>query len=165
MPDKIIVSKFTAQDIPDMLEIWNEIVEAGEAFPQLEKLKDYKDAKDFFDSQTYCGVAKNEDGDIVGLYILHPNNIGRCGHIANASYAVKKGKRGLGTGERLVMDSLRQAKKSGFSLMQFNAVVVSNTPAHRLYKKLGFNQLGIIPQGFMYKDGKFQDIAVYWKLL
>ena len=33
-------------------------------------------------------------------YILHPNNIGRCGHIANASYAVSSKSRGLHIGFR-----------------------------------------------------------------
>lgn len=41
----------------------------------------------FFESQSYTGVA-DDDGQIVGLYILHPNNVGRCGHICIASYAV-----------------------------------------------------------------------------
>ena len=35
-----------------------------------------------------------EDGKIFGLYILHPNNVGRCGHICNASYAVSSDARG-----------------------------------------------------------------------
>ena len=60
-----------------MIRIWNEVVEDGEAFPQEEFLDD-KTGAEFFASQTYCGVA-DKDGQIVGLYILHPNNIGRCG--------------------------------------------------------------------------------------
>ena len=45
----------------------------------------------FFQEQTYTGIAENADTqEILGLYILHPNNVGRCGHICNASYAVRK---------------------------------------------------------------------------
>ena len=69
-----------------MVEIWNEVVEEGIAFPQLNTLN-LESGQTFFDSQTFCGVAE-EDGSIYGLYILHPNNEGRVGHIANASYAV-----------------------------------------------------------------------------
>lgn len=58
-------------------------------------------------------------GEVVGLYILHPNNIGRCGHIANASYAVKTGLRGLGIGEALVRDCMRQGAGRGFRVLQF----------------------------------------------
>ena len=73
----MIIRKYTEKDISEMVHIWNEVVEDGEAFPQEEFLDD-KTGEEFFASQTYCGVADN-DGKIVGLYILHPNNIGRCG--------------------------------------------------------------------------------------
>ena len=48
------------------------------------------------DSRDYHACA--EDGRVLGLYILHPNNVGRCGHIANASYAVSSAARGKGIG-------------------------------------------------------------------
>ena len=49
-------------------------------------------------------------GEIVGLYILHPNNVGRCGHICNASYAVKSQLRGHHIGEALVKHCMEQGK-------------------------------------------------------
>ena len=57
-----------------------------------------------------------DDGRIVGLYILHPNNVGRCGHICNASYAVKSKCRGQHIGEKLVSDCLLKAKDIGFRM-------------------------------------------------
>lgn len=93
--EKIIIRKYTEKDIPAMCGIWNEVVEEGVAFPQEETLTE-KTGSAFFASQTYCAVAEEkESGKIAGLYILHPNNAGRCGHIANASYAVSKNLRGL----------------------------------------------------------------------
>ena len=83
----VTVRGYNIDDVPAMAEIWNEVVKEGNAFPQKETL-DYEGAKKFFASQTFCGVAEYE-GETVGMYILHPNNVGRCGHIANASYAVK----------------------------------------------------------------------------
>ena len=73
------IRKYREKDIPAMISIWNKVVEDGEAFPQEDFLNDTTGA-DFFAAQTYCGVADN-NGKIVGLYILHPNNIGRCGHM------------------------------------------------------------------------------------
>ena len=101
------IRKYREKDIPAMISIWNKVVEDGEAFPQEDFLNDTTGA-DFFAAQTYCGVADN-NGKIVGLYILHPNNIGRCGHIANASYAVDTDHRGEHIGEKLVDDCLVQA--------------------------------------------------------
>lgn len=158
----IIIRKFEKEDLKSMIYIWNEIVEEGIAFPQ-EELLDEKTGAEFFASQTYCGVAQNIDtGEILGLYILHPNNVGRCGHISNASYAVASKSRGLHIGEKLVLDCIEQAKMHDFKILQFNAVVATNIHARHLYERLGFCQLGVIPKGFRLKSGEYEDICPYY---
>lgn len=144
------------------MEIWNEVVRDGIAFPQVEELTE-REANDFFLSQSYTGIAEDgETGEVVGLYILHPNNVGRCGHICNTSYAVRSDKRGLHIGEQLVKDSLATGARLGFTLLQFNAVVASNIHALHLYERLGFTQLGRIPRGFRMKDGHYEDIILHY---
>lgn len=145
-----------------MIVIWNEVVEEGIAFPQEECLTEMT-GKDFFGSQSYCGVAEETDsGKIVGMYILHPNNVGRCGHICNASYAVLSSYRGKHIGEKLVSDCIKQAHDIGFMVLQFNAVVASNLHARHLYERIGFLQLGTIPNGFRLKNGQYEDICPYY---
>lgn len=161
----ISVREYNDDDMSSMIKIWNEVVEDGIAFPQTQLLDDTT-GRQFFASQTCCAVAENTgSGEVLGLYILHPNNVGRCGHICNASYAVASGFRGLGIGERLVSDCLIRAKTKGFSILQFNAVVKTNTAARKLYEKLGFEQLGVIPGGFLMKDGHYEDICPYFHTL
>ena len=160
----IVVRKYSADDIPAMKDIWNEVVDEGVAFPQEDELTDGS-AREFFAQQTYCGVAVDEDGKVYGMYILHPNNVGRCGHICNASYAVSSSARGKGVGRKLVSDCLKRAKKYGFKILQFNAVVKTNTSARKLYESLGFVKLGVIPKGFLMKDGHYEDICPYYKEL
>ena len=142
-------------------EIWNQVVEDGVAFPQEEGLTG-AEAAEFFAAQTVSAVAEDEQGNVKGLYILHPNNIGRVGHIANASYAVDRACRGEHIGELLVKDCLEQAKANGYRVLQFNAVVASNIHAFHLYQRLGFVDLGIIPGGFLNKDGVYEDIHVMY---
>ena len=154
------IRKYTENDLATMIAIWNEVVEDGIAFPQEEPLT-AESCAEFFTSQTYSAVAE-ENGKIYGLYILHPNNVGRCGHICNASYAVSSESRGKHIGELLVKDCLVQAKKCGFGVLQFNAVVESNIHARHLYERLGFIQLGTIPKGFRMKDGHFENICPYY---
>lgn len=154
------IRKYTENDLTAMIAIWNEVVEDGIAFPQEEPLTAESGAE-FFASQTYSAVAEEND-KIYGLYILHPNNVGRCGHICNASYAVSKASRGKHIGELLVKDCLVQAKKCGYGVLQFNAVVESNIHARHLYERLGFVQLGTIPNGFRMKDGHFENICPYY---
>lgn len=156
----ITIRKYSQNDLEAMTGIWNHIVKEGAYFPQMNGLS-IKEATAFFAEQTFTGVAE-EDGAVVGLYILHPNNIGRCGHIANASYAVKVEQRGKHIGRKLVLHSLEMAKESGFRIMQFNAVVANNKGAISLYKKLGFKELGTIPGGFKMDDGTFMDIVPFY---
>ena len=157
------IREYTQADLEQMIPIWNEIVDEGIAFPQEECL-DMESGKAFFTSQSYTGVA-DDDGKIVGLYILHPNNVGRCGHICNASYAVSSSVRGQHIGEKLVLDCLEKAKELGFRVLQFNVVVKSNIHARHLYERLSFIQLGTIPGGFRMKDGHYEDICPYYHTL
>ncbi len=167
----IRIRELTEADLEDAVKIWNSVVEDGVAFPQTELLTP-ETGKDFFAGQSYTGVAyrmaecipAHADGrhEIVGLYILHPNNVGRCGHICNASYAVRKDCRGQHIGEALVRDCMNKAKKLDFRILQFNAVVRGNEAALALYRKLGFIQLGSIPNGFLLKDGSYEDIILHY---
>ena len=158
-----MIRQYAQEDLEAMIRIWNEVVEEGVAFPQEECL-DMQTGAAFFASQSYTGVAE-EDGKILGLYILHPNNIGRCGHICNASYAVASEARGRHTGEKLVLDCLEKGRELGFRVLQFNAVVESNVHARHLYERLGFIWLGTIPGGFRMKDGHFENICPYYREL
>lgn len=143
----ITVRGYTEQDLPEIIKIWNEVVEEGIAFPQ-EDVLDLRSGAEFFASQSYTGVAE-EDGRIYGLYILHPNSESRGRHI----------------GEKLVLDCLKKGKELGFRVLQFNAVVESNVHARHLYERLGFTQLGTIPGGFRMKDGHYENICPYYKEL
>ena len=161
----IFIRAYQKKDVPAMTTIWNEVVQDGIAFPQEEFLTE-ETADDFFAQQTACGVAEDPaTGSILGLYILHPNNIGRCGHICNTSYAVSSQSRGQHIGEKLVLNSIQQAKAHGFRILQLNAVVATNTHARHLYERIGFKKLGTIPGGFRMPDGTYEDIIPHYYLL
>lgn len=111
----ISVRKYKDSDLAAMIDIWNQVVEDGIAFPQEDNLDEESGAR-FFDEQTYAAVAEDENGKIYGLYILHPNNIGRCGHICNASYAVSREARGKHIGNIWFRTALSRVK---FTVLDF----------------------------------------------
>ena len=161
----VIIRAYEPAHLQAAILIWNQVIEDGVAFPQLEML-DETSGPTFFADQSWTGLAVDEaSGEVVGLYILHPNNVGRCGHISNASFAVRRDQRGRGVGELLVRDCLDKARELGFRLMQFNAVVAANAPALHLYEKLGFIRLGVVPGGFLMKDGHYEDIVLFYHTL
>ena len=161
----MIIREYTRDDAEEAAVIWNHIVEEGIAFPQTDCLpKESADA--FFSEQSFTGTAfDRHSGAMVGLYILHPNNVGRCGHICNASYAVKWDMRGRQIGEKLVRHCMEKGRELGFGILQFNAVVKTNEAALHLYQKLGFTRLGVIPGGFLMKDGRYEDIIPHYIVL
>ena len=67
------IMPYTEADVDAMIEIWNEVVRDGAAFPQLDELN-HKTGVEFFGRQDFAGVAK-VNGEVAGLYILHPNNV------------------------------------------------------------------------------------------
>ncbi len=44
----------------------------------------------------------------------------------------------------------------------WNEVVESNIHARHLYERIGFTQLGVIPNGFRMKDGHYENICPYY---
>ena len=158
----IRIREYTDDDADAVMRIWNQVVDDGVAFPQEDDLTE-EDANAFFQQQTYTGVAQDQDsGEVVGMYILHPNNVGRCGHICNASYAVRKDIRGEHIGEKLVKDCLSMAHEKGFRILQFNAVVANNVHAIHLYERLEFTRIGTVEGGFRMPDGTYEDIILFY---
>ncbi len=154
----VVVKPYDSKNVREAIKIWNEVVREGIAFPQEEEL-DEVTGDEFFKAQSFTGLAVDTDNEeILALYILHPNNVGRCGHISNASYAVRSDLRGRHIGEIIVKDCIARAKILGFRILQFNAVVATNIHARHLYQRLGFKELGTIPGGFRMPDGSFEDI-------
>lgn len=157
---EVEMKEFEESQLPQMTEIWNDIIEEGISFPGDQVLLE-SEALEMFREQTstVCAVL---NGTVVGVYILHPNNFGRCGHIANASYAVRRGCRGKGIGRKMVKHCLENAKAKGFRGLQFNAVVAANQAAIHLYESLGFEKIGKIKGGYRLKDGSYEDIYSYF---
>jgi ribosomal protein S18 acetylase RimI-like enzyme len=97
------------------------------------------------DKQTY--VAEVE-GEIVGTFYLKANQPDRGSHVVNAGYMVSPQAAGQGIGKAMAEFSFVEAKRLGFNAMQFNYVVKTNTVAVNLWKKLGFQVVGEIPEAF-----------------
>lgn len=100
------------------------------------------------------GYVAELGGEVVGVFVIHPNHPGPGGHVANASYAVRADVRGVGLGRRMGEASLELATRLGFRAMQFNIVVGTNQHAVRLWRSLGFRIVGTIPEGFRLPDGR-----------
>ena len=61
--------------------------------------------------------------------------------------------------------SLSLAAELGFRGMQFNAVVAGNTAALKIYRGAGFQTVGVIPGGFLLKNGVYSDMYILYRPL
>ena len=70
---EVKVRPYRPADLPEMVRVWNEIVDEGTAFPQEERLTAEAGAA-FFAGQTRCGVAEAE-GREAGFRVLQFNAV------------------------------------------------------------------------------------------
>lgn len=114
------------------------------------------------DKHNYVAVA---DGEVVGTFWLRANQPGLGAHVGNAAYMVSPNAHGKGVGKQMALWSLDEARRLGFTAMQFNFVVKSNTVAVNLWKNIGFEIIGEIPDAFDdAKNGMTNAYIMYRKL-
>jgi ribosomal protein S18 acetylase RimI-like enzyme len=104
-----------------------------------------------------------EDKEILGCYLLRPNQAGLGNHVANAGYMVAPHARGKGVAGTMCEHSLQIAREAGFTAMQFNFVVASNTVAVALWQKHGFEIVGRVPKAFRHKTLGLTDAYVMYR--
>jgi ribosomal protein S18 acetylase RimI-like enzyme len=148
----------TVDDHDDLYVAFSRIVGAKEGFPQAPPLTRAEFDEYWIDHSSAVAVAKF-GGYLIGAYYIKPNFVGRAAHIANAGYFVLAPYRGTGVGRTMVEHSLVEARRLGFDAMQFNLVFESN-PARDMYHRLGFTEVGRIPQAV---EG--EDALIYWRSL
>lgn len=157
------IRPYRPEDVPQLREIWNEIVESALAYPEEEPLGE-EEAAAFFAGQdaTICAC---EGDKVLGYYVLHPNGYGRRSHICNTSYGVRADCRGKGVGHKLVADSFVRAKEHGYKVLQYNGVVSVNEAALHLYRAMGLTEAGRIENGYRLKGGSYCDGIMFTKQL
>ncbi len=152
------ITPVTAPDHDELFAAFREIVAAGEGFPQGPTITRPEFDDYWIDHSSAVHVARS-GAELAGAYYLKPNYVGRAAHIANAGYFVRAPHRGAGVGRTLVEHSLVEARRLGFDAMMFNLVFASN-PALVLYRRLGFAEVGLIPQAV---DG--ENAVICWRSL
>jgi ribosomal protein S18 acetylase RimI-like enzyme len=105
------------------------------------------------------------DGDIVGTYYLMANQLGGGDHVANCGYVTDASASGGGVATAMCLDSMKVARTRGFQAMQFNFVLESNVRAIALWERLGFKEIGRIPDGFRHPSNGLIDALVMWRSL
>ena len=154
----------TETDRDAIWEIFHDVIAPGDTYafdPQMSR----QDAVAYwFRSDTHTYVAE-QDRHVVGTYILRPNQTGGGSHVANAAFIVALKARGQGIGRAMGEHCLTEARRLGFSAMQFNFVISTNEGAIRLWKQLGFEIVGTLPDAFRDPGKGYVDVYVMFRSL
>jgi L-amino acid N-acyltransferase YncA len=146
----MLIREADADDWPAVWPFFHEIVAAGETFTYPLDLGEEQGRDSWLLSAPDRTVVAVDDdaGTVLGTAKMNANQRGNGSHVASASYMVDPAHAGRGVGRALCAYTLEWARAAGFRAMQFNAVVETNVPAVRLYRSLGFEVLGTLPEGF-----------------
>jgi L-amino acid N-acyltransferase YncA len=152
-------------DWPGVWQIWKSVVTTGETYDYPPESTE-ADAREHWLPAPPAQVWVAVDGDtVLGTYKITSNRLGLGDHVANGSYMVAPQSRGQGVGRALGEHSLDAARAAGFTAMQFNAVVSTNTGALRLWRALGFIIVGTIPNGFRHSKLGLVDFHIMHRFL
>ncbi|HEX3101310.1 MAG TPA: N-acetyltransferase [Pyrinomonadaceae bacterium] len=158
------IRKAGEADKPSIWRIIKAVIAGGDTYVFLPDSSEDEMLAYWFSPEKYNYVAIL-DGNVVGAFWLKANQPGLGSHVANAAYMVAPDASGRGIGRRMAEFSLKEARKLGFTAMQFNFVVKSNTVAVKLWQSLGFEIIGEIPDAFDHsKNGMTNAYIMYRKL-
>ena len=140
-------------DWPHVFPFWSAIVEDGRTYAFPAGLSQDQARGWWVEAppgRTF--VAVDDDGTVVGSAKAGPNRPGRGSHVGTASFMVDPAHGGRGVGRLLGEHVLRWLREQGYRAVQFNAVVETNTVAVALWRSLGFEIVGTVPEAFDHRE-------------
>jgi L-amino acid N-acyltransferase YncA len=153
------------EDLDEIWDIFQVHLAAGETYP-FDAHTPKSVCEDYWLGQNVNSyVAVDQEGHVLGMYRMLPNQAGRGAHVANASYMVSDTEQGRGIGFLMGEHSLAEARRLGYLAMQFNFVVSTNQPAVALWRKLGFEVVGTLPKAYLHERLGYVDALVMYQLL
>ena len=160
----IEIRKATADDADGVWEIIKEVIATGDTYvfapdsPKEKMLAYWYGA----DKHTYVALL---NGEVVGTFVIKDNQPDLGSHIANAGYMTSPRAFGKGIGRTMGEFSLGEAKRLGYTAMQFNIVIKSNIRAVALWQKLGFGIIGEIPDAIRTRQGDWVNAYIMYRKL
>lgn len=158
----MIIRQANPNDYDAVWDIFRAVIQSGDTYvfaPHTPK----SDLQQHWFAPTMHTYVAEVDGEILGTYILKPNQIDLGNHVANGSYMVHPKGQGKGVGRAMGAHSIGETKRLGFMALQFNLVVATNQPAIYLWKSLGFQIVGTVPKVFRHKSDGFVDAHVMYQ--
>ena len=151
-------------DFAAIWPIFQQIVAMGDTYGYERDITEQEARRVWMELPAKTFVAE-QDGQILGTYYIKTNQAGPGSHVRNCGYMVATDSRGRGLASLMCEHSQKVAIELGFEAMQFNFVATTNDGAVNLWKKLGFNIVGVLPKAFNHPLHGNVDALVMHKFL
>lgn len=145
--------------------IIEKVFREGETYPYPSDISEQQAYKNWIQAPRQTHVALGQDNAILGSYYIKPNQPGLGSHVCNCGYIVSDSARGMGIASQMCIHSQQTALQLGFKSMQYNLVVSTNEAAVHLWKKMGFQVIGVLPEAFNSQKYGYVDAFIMYKHL
>jgi L-amino acid N-acyltransferase YncA len=160
----VTIRKAEEADRPAIWKIIRDVIAGGDTYVFEPHSSEEEMLAYWFSPEKYVYAAE-VDGEVVGTFWIKANQPGLGDHVCNAAYMVSPAADGKGIGRKMCEFSLDEARRLSFTAMQFNFVVASNTAAVRLWKSMGMEIVGTVPDGFRHKQNGPTDAYIMYRKL
>ncbi len=123
------------------------------------------DALAYWCGPTHQTFVAEAEGMVLGTYYLRRNQGGGGGHVCNCGYMTAPAAQGRGIARAMMEHSFEAARAAGFTAMQYNFVVETNTRAVATWQRAGFEIVGRLPEAFVHPSQGAVDALVMYKRL
>lgn len=158
----IEIRKATEEDKAGVWKIIKAVIAGGDTYVFDPETSESEMIAFWFSPEKHVYVAVDEN-EIVGTYLLKANQPGLGDHVGNGAYMVSPEAKGKRVGKTMALHSIEQAREIGYQAIQFNFVVKSNTVAVNLWKSVGFEVIGEIPDAIRHKENGLTNAYIMYR--
>ena len=101
----------------------------------------------------------------VGTFYIRANQLGLGDHIANGGFMVSPNHTGKGYGREMAREMVNIAKEMGFYGMQFNFIVEDNGASLHIWKDMGFEVVGTVPDAMRHSEKGYTPVHILYRKL
>ena len=159
------IRKYQETDWSQVWPIIKKVFRAGETYAFTPEITEQEAHKIWVELPQETYVVTDQSDIILGTYYIKPNQPGLGSHVCNCGYIVSGTARSKGVASNMCEHSQETAVNLGYRAMQYNLVVSTNEGAIRLWKKLGFQVIGTLPNAFNSKKAGYVDALIMYKQL
>jgi len=172
--DSVVVERLSADEVrrhrDGLAAVLADCVEGGASVSFMTPFS-HGDARAFFASiepeiaaGTRVLLAAFHEGELVGTVQVAAAWPPNQPHRADvAKLLVHRSARNRGIGQLLMERAEAEARGEGWTLLVLDTV--TGDPAERLYERMNWTRVGVIPNYALYPDGRPCDTTVFWKSL